>query len=104
VTPVIAHARGSMPELIDDGRTGLLVTGADGAVDAVDRAGRLDRSLIRSAAVERFDVGTMVDRYVAVYRAILDGLPAMSGREGRSHTSSSAGWPQSIASSTRSPT
>ena len=39
-TPVIANARGSMAELIDHGTTGYLVTDADEAVDAVDRAGR----------------------------------------------------------------
>jgi len=73
-TPVIANARGSMAELIDHGTTGYLVTDADEAVDAVDRAGELDRAAIRTAAVLAFDVATMIDNYVAVYRTILAGI------------------------------
>ncbi len=71
-TPVIANARGSMVELIDHRTTGYLVTDLDEACEAVDDAGDLDRHSIRAAAVTRFDVSTMVDKYVATYRAILD--------------------------------
>jgi glycosyltransferase involved in cell wall biosynthesis len=59
-----------MPEIVDDGITGLLVTDVGGAVAAVSKAAELDRSVIRATAVRRFDVAGMVDRYVAVYRAI----------------------------------
>lgn len=72
-TPVIAHRRGSMPELIDDGVTGYLVEDADGATDAVDAAGSLDRSAIRASAIERFSRAVMIDRYVEVYRSVLAG-------------------------------
>jgi len=72
-TPVIATKRGSMPELIEHGTTGYLVESIDDALDAVDGAGGLDRSAIRTAAGERFGIDTMVDQYTAVYRAILDG-------------------------------
>ena len=71
-TPVIANARGSMAELIADGTTGYLVTDVDDAVDAVDRVAALDRGAIRAATVIRFDVATMIDKYVAEYRTILD--------------------------------
>ena len=70
-TPVIAHPRGSMTELVEDGRTGFLVDGVDEAVAAVERAGGLDRAAIRAAAVARFDRAVMVDRYVEVYRSVL---------------------------------
>jgi glycosyltransferase involved in cell wall biosynthesis len=70
-TPVIATARGSMTELIEDRVTGYLVTGPDQAVEAVDRAGDLDRAAIRAVAVTRFDIATMIDKYVAAYRTIL---------------------------------
>ena len=82
-TPVIAARRGSMPELIDHGRTGYLVTGDDDAIVAVGRAAELRRAEIRQSAVDRFDVDTMVDRYVDVYRAALTStrreLPHRSG-------------------------
>jgi glycosyltransferase involved in cell wall biosynthesis len=74
-TPVVAYARGSMPELVDDGVTGHLVRDRDGAVDAVDRP-PLDRSAIRARTVERFDVTTMVDRYVGVYRTVIGARSA----------------------------
>jgi glycosyltransferase involved in cell wall biosynthesis len=72
-TPVIASARGSMPELIRHGTTGFLVDGLDAADDAVVAADHLDRQAIRADAVARFDVTTMVRRYVETYRSILAG-------------------------------
>ena len=70
-TPVIAWARGSMPELVDHETTGFLVTHLDQAVDAVGRAGSLDRRAIRATAVRRFGIATMIENYIAVYRAVL---------------------------------
>jgi glycosyltransferase involved in cell wall biosynthesis len=70
-TPVIANDRGSMAELIDDGRTGCLVRCRDDAVDAVERVGRLDRVAIRADAVARFDRRRMAAQYVEVYRSVL---------------------------------
>jgi glycosyltransferase involved in cell wall biosynthesis len=70
-TPVIAFDRGSMRELIDHGRNGFLVDDVDGAVVAVAQAGRLDRALIRAAAVPHFDGDRMVDAYVDVYEQVL---------------------------------
>jgi glycosyltransferase involved in cell wall biosynthesis len=72
-TPVIAYARGSMSELIDEGTTGFLVGDVGGATDAVGRVERLDRDGIRASAVKRFDRATMVEQYVAVYDAVLAG-------------------------------
>lgn len=70
-TPVIAFPRGSMCELIDDGVTGHLVVNRDDAVPAVDRP-PLDRTAIRARTAARFDVSTMVDKYVDVYRSLAD--------------------------------
>ncbi len=70
-TPVIAHDRGSMGELIDDEATGFLVDDLDEGTRAVDLAIHLNRNAIRATTVKRFDVSTMVDQYVSVYRALL---------------------------------
>jgi glycosyltransferase involved in cell wall biosynthesis len=72
-TPVIAHRRGSMAEIIDHGVTGHLVDDVAAAVEAVTAVSELDRRAIRAATVARFDVATMVDEYVAVYRSVLTG-------------------------------
>ncbi len=75
-TPVIAHARGSMPELITDDVTGFLVDSTADAVRAVTSAGTLDRAAIRATTVERFGREVMVQRYVDVYRTVLAARPA----------------------------
>ncbi|MET0143748.1 MAG: glycosyltransferase family 4 protein [Ilumatobacteraceae bacterium] len=70
-TPVIAHDRGSMSELITHATTGFLVHDLDESIRAVDAASGLDRAAIRALAVARFDRSTMVDAYVDVYRSML---------------------------------
>ena len=72
-TPVIAYARGSMPELIEHGVTGFLVDTLDQAVAAVERAGAIDRALVRQRVRARFSVDRMADAYIGLYRRILDG-------------------------------
>jgi glycosyltransferase involved in cell wall biosynthesis len=70
-TPVIAYRRGSMPEIVDDGVTGIVVEGLAGAVAALDCVARIDRSACRALAVRRFGADRMVAEYEAVYRSIL---------------------------------
>ena len=70
-TPVIAVGRGSMPELIDDGRTGFLVRGVDAAVAAVGRVDKIDRRACRAAAERRFSVERMAEDYLRLYRSLL---------------------------------
>ena len=69
-TPVIASARGSMPEIVRDGESGFLVGGLDEAVAAVGRVEGLDRAAVRASVERRFDVNRMVDDYLALYRWI----------------------------------
>lgn len=71
-TPVIATLRGSMPELISDGVNGFLVDNAAGAAAALARVGELDRAACRRSVAERFSIDRMADRYIALYREILD--------------------------------
>jgi glycosyltransferase involved in cell wall biosynthesis len=70
-TPVVAYARGSMPELVEDGVTGVLAHGVDSAVAGVERAERFDRAACRRSAERRFSVDRMVDDYLAVYEGLL---------------------------------
>lgn len=70
-TPVIAIRRGSMPELIDDGKTGVLVASAEEAVTAVDRIRQIDRQVTSRTIARRFSVDRMADEYLALYRRIL---------------------------------
>jgi glycosyltransferase involved in cell wall biosynthesis len=70
-TPVIAYNRGSMPEIIDEGVTGFLVSDADPAAAAVECAIALDRGNVRRVAERRFSADRMIDDYLAVYATIL---------------------------------
>jgi glycosyltransferase involved in cell wall biosynthesis len=70
-TPVVAYNRGSMPEIIDEGMTGFLVSDAKSAAAAVESAIKLDRSNVRRVAERRFSADRMIDDYLAVYATIL---------------------------------
>ena len=73
-TPVIATARGSMPEIVEHGRTGYLVDATDSirqAVDAVGALDRIDRATCRAEAVARFDQQRMVDAYLELFETLL---------------------------------
>jgi len=70
-TPVIAFRRGSMPELVDDGATGVIVDDVDMAAGAVGRVGGLDRAAIRATAIRRFGRDRMIRDYESVYEQIL---------------------------------
>ena len=68
-TPVVAFARGSAPEIVDDGVTGYLVDDVHAMAAAIRRAACLDRHRCRSQAQRRFRASLMVQRYEALYRA-----------------------------------
>jgi len=70
-TPVIAFNRGSVPEVIEDGRTGFIVEDEDGAVAALDRLAQLSRAGIRRRFEERFTATRMAEDYLAVYRSLM---------------------------------
>jgi glycosyltransferase involved in cell wall biosynthesis len=70
-TPVIAFGRGSMPEIVNEGITGSLVSDIASATAAIRRVGQLDRQMVRDVAVQRFSSDRMVDEYVAVYRQVI---------------------------------
>ena len=76
-TPVVAFAEGAVPEIIEHGRTGVLVARGDldGFTAAVERAARLQRATCRSAVTERFDAAHMVARYERLYRRVTDIRP-----------------------------
>jgi glycosyltransferase involved in cell wall biosynthesis len=66
-TPVVAFARGSAPEVVDEGVTGFLVHDAPGMAVALHRAARLDRQRCRRRAQRRFAAARMTRRYEEIY-------------------------------------
>ncbi len=70
-TPVIAFNKGSMPEIIIDGKTGFLVNTLDDAADKVHDIKSIDRKFCRDHAVSKFSRQRMIDGYLEVYRYVL---------------------------------
>lgn len=92
-TPVVAYARGSVPEIVKDGETGFIVnpskddkhgnwiikkTGIDGLCEAVERIYSMPeekykamRKACRDHVEKHFTVERMVDDYINVYEEIL---------------------------------
>ncbi len=70
-TPVIATARGSMPEIVEHGTNGFLVTTPAEALAAVTASRDLDRGTVRRSVEQRFGIDRMVDEYLDVYRRIV---------------------------------
>jgi glycosyltransferase involved in cell wall biosynthesis len=90
-TPVVAFRNGSVPEVIEDGVTGFVVQSVEQAVEAVRRAGRLDRAACRKAFEQRFDAARMARDYLDVYRRLVHSnaevvRPALHAPEPRRFT------------------
>ena len=71
-TPVVACPRGELPNVIEPGRTGYLASDIDGLADAVRQALTLNRADCRHAAEERFSSETMVKKYDAILRELVE--------------------------------
>jgi glycosyltransferase involved in cell wall biosynthesis len=70
-TPVVALRQGSVPEVIDGGKTGFVCDELDEFVAAVGRVGEIDPAVCRRTVEERFTVSRMVSDYEAIYRRVL---------------------------------
>jgi glycosyltransferase involved in cell wall biosynthesis len=69
-TPVLAFRCGSVPEVIDDGVSGVLVNSVQEAVGAIERVLQLDRRDVRATFERRFTAKRMAEDYVGIYRQL----------------------------------
>ncbi len=81
-TPVVAHARGSMPEIVRNGENGFLVASIEEAADAIRAAAGMDRVAVRASVERRFDSSRMADDYLDLYRRVV-ALHRAGGNDGR---------------------
>jgi glycosyltransferase involved in cell wall biosynthesis len=71
-TPVIAYSNGSVPEVMEQGRTGFIVHDIDDAVDAVRRVPQLSRARCREIFEERFTAARMARDYLDAYERLIE--------------------------------
>jgi glycosyltransferase involved in cell wall biosynthesis len=70
-TPVIARRVGALPEIVRHGVDGFLADDPPQMAFLTDRVAELDRSAIRTHALEAFSASRMVDDYEEVYSTML---------------------------------
>lgn len=73
-TPVIGFDRGSVPEIVEDGKTGFVVAskaGISGLVAAVENLGQIDPLDCQKRVRENFTLEKMVESYEKVYQKVL---------------------------------
>ncbi|HET7880155.1 MAG TPA: glycosyltransferase family 4 protein [Acetobacteraceae bacterium] len=69
-TPVIAFDCGSVPEIVEDGVNGFVVSDEAQAVAAIDKALMLPRARVRRSFEQRFSAERMAEDYLALYRRL----------------------------------
>jgi len=71
-TPVLAFRRGSVPEIVDEGVTGSIVSTPEEAIEALPGVLALDRGTVRRRFEERFSASRMAHDYLKLYRSVLE--------------------------------
>lgn len=69
--PVVAFDKGSIPEVVENGKTGFVVRSVGEAVDRVKNVDKIKRSYCREYALERFSAERMADEYEAIYYKLM---------------------------------
>lgn len=72
-TPVIAYPHGSVPEIMEDGITGFIVSDVASASKAAHQLHKIDRKLCRQRFEKRFSAARMAQDYLLMYRKVLYG-------------------------------
>lgn len=69
-TPVIAFRKGSVPEIVEHGKTGFVVDTNGEMAKAIDRIPKINRKACRRRVEEKFGLKQMVDKYQTIYEKL----------------------------------
>ncbi len=72
-TPALAYRRGSIPEVIEEGITGIICEDLTQMMSSFDMVPKLERRQCREGFERRFTVERMVQDYVRVYEQFIEG-------------------------------
>lgn len=70
-TPVVAFSGGSVPEIVEEGLTGFVVTNLDDAIAATRNVERLERRACRASFERRFTASRMASDYVRLFEQLV---------------------------------
>ncbi|MFZ5672586.1 MAG: glycosyltransferase family 4 protein [Pseudomonadota bacterium] len=70
-TPIIAYPMGSVPEIVEEGRSGFIVGSREAAAAAVQKLSDIDRRAVRQCFDRRFTIGRMTSDYLKLYDRLL---------------------------------
>lgn len=70
-SPVVAFDKGSIPEIIDNGKTGFVVSDVNEMIEAVRNVEKISRWDCRRHVLENFSAQKMTDGYEKIYQQIL---------------------------------
>ena len=69
-TPVISCPRGSLPEIVEQGKHGFLINSVEEGVTAVQQIGEISRAECRKRVEEKFTLSVVADQYLELYKKI----------------------------------
>ena len=69
-TPVVGFKKGSVPEIIEHGKTGFVADTPEEMIKGIERISAIDRTVCRKTVEEKFTLKQMVDKYEEIYSKI----------------------------------
>lgn len=73
-TPVIGMNNGSVPEVVENGKTGFVVNSLDEVENAVGKINSIERKKCRERVENNFTLDLMLDKYEEVYKKIVNKI------------------------------
>ncbi|MDQ3099250.1 MAG: glycosyltransferase family 4 protein [bacterium] len=70
-TPVIGNNRGSLPEIVENGKTGFLIDSIEEMAKKLDQVDMIDRAYCRKHVQDHFSQETMAEAYIKLAKEII---------------------------------
>ena len=74
-TPVLAWKKGSVPEVLEQGVSGVLVESMEEAIEGAKQIVDMDRKKVREAFDRRFTARLMANNYLELYEELINVKP-----------------------------